>query len=553
MRDAPTSRREVLQSALISGAIAMTTGPAAAATASDAPSRAPAPAPPPSEFDEITIASLQAGMASGKYTSRGLVEHYLQRLEAIDRRGPCLRQVIETNPDALAAADALDAERKAKGPRGPLHGVPVLVKDNIDTADRMTTTAGSLALEGWIPPRDAPLVDGLRKAGAVLLGKANLSEWANIRSSRSSSGWSARGKQCRNPYALDRTPSGSSSGSAAAVASNCCAAAVGTETDGSILSPSSCCSVVGIKPTVGLIPRTGVIPIAHSQDTAGPMARCVADAAALLGAMACADPADEATKAEDARREADYTTFLKKDGLKGARIGVLRAAGAGMRPVVQPLLETALAAMKSQGAEVIDPVEVATLGKFGDAEGTVLRHELKADLNAYLARLPERFPARSLAALIRFNEQHRDREMPYFGQETFERAESLGGLDTPAYQAALAKCRELSRQQGIDATMDKHRLDAIVFLTQGPPTLIDLVNGDYSSGGGNTSLAAMAGYPSLTVPAGYVYGLPVGLSFIGRAWSEAVLIRLAYAYEQATNVRRPPRFLPTAEIPGTAA
>ncbi|HTK74283.1 MAG TPA: amidase family protein, partial [Gemmataceae bacterium] len=366
----------------------------------------------------------------------------------------------------------------------------------------------------------------------------------------SSSGWSGRGGQCRNPYALDRTPSGSSSGSAAAVASNCCAVAVGTETDGSILSPSSCCSIVGIKPTVGLIPRTGVIPIAHSQDTAGPMARTVADAAALLGALAGVDPDDEATHAEGARREADYTAFLKKDGLKGARIGVLRAAEAGMRAAVRPLIETAIEAMKSQGAEVIDPVEVATINKFGDAEGTVLRHELKADLNAYLARLPERFPARTLADLIRFNEQHRDREMPFFGQETFERAESLGGLDTPAYLAALAKCRALSREQGIDATMDKHRLDAIVFLTQGPPTLIDLVNGDYSSGGGNTSLAAMAGYPSLTVPAGYVFGLPVGLSFVGRAWTEGTLIRLAYAYEQATNVRRPPRFLPTAEIPG---
>jgi amidase len=519
-----------------------------AAIASDAPAGGSGHAPAPSEFDEATFASLQAGMASGKYTSRGLVEHYLERLAAVDRQGPCLRQVIETNPDAIAIAEALDAERKAKGPRGPLHGVPVLVKDNIDTADRMTTTAGSLALEGWIPPRDAPLVAGLRKAGAVVLGKSNLSEWANIRSNHSSSGWSGRGGQCRNPYALDRTPSGSSSGSAAAVASNCCAAAVGTETDGSILSPSSCCSIIGIKPTVGLIPRTGVIPIAHSQDTAGPMARCVADAAALLGAMAGVDPEDEATKAEDARREADYTTFLKKDGLKGARIGVLRAAEAGLRPAVRPLIETAIEAMKSQGAELIDPVEVATIGKFGDAEGTVLRYELKADLNAYLARLPERFPARTLAELIRFNEQHRDREMPFFGQETFERAESLGGLDSPAYQAALAKCRELSRRQGIDATMDKHRLDAIVLVTQGPPTLIDLVNGDYSSGGGNTSLAAMAGYPSLTVPAGYVFGLPVGLSFIGRAWSEGVLIRLAYAYEQTTNVRRPPRFLPTAEI-----
>ena len=506
----------------------------------------------PFERDDATIADLQAAMRDGKTTSRSLVERYLSRIAAADRGDRGVNAVLEANPDALAIADALDAERKTKGARGPLHGIPILIKDNIATADRMQTTAGSLALVGATPERDAFVAERLRAAGAVLLGKTNLSEWANFRSTHSSSGWSARGGQCRNPYALDRTPSGSSSGSAVAVAANFCAAAVGTETDGSIVSPAASCSVVGIKPTVGLVSRSGIIPIAHSQDTAGPMARAVADAAALLTALAGVDARDAATAESAGRASADYTKFLDADGLRGARIGVPREQLFGTSAATDALIDDALTLMRQRGAEIVDPAPL-TLGQgAGDAEFEVLLYEFKADLNAYLAELGAPAGARSLEELIAFNERHRAEEMPYFGQEIFVMAQKKGPLTEAAYREALAKSKRLARDEGIDATMDKFKLDAIVAPTRRtPPSLIDLVNGD-PSGGGSSRPAAVAGYPHVTVPAGYVRGLPVGISFFGRAWSEPTLIRLAYAFEQASKRRRAPTFAPTANLASKA-
>jgi amidase len=496
--------------------------------------------------EEWGIAALQAEMQRGNLSSRTLVRLYLRRIEALDRRGPALRSVLELNPEALAIAGALDRERKRQGPRGPLHGIPVLLKDNIDTADRMTTTAGSLALEGWIPPEDAFLVQRLREAGVVVLGKTNLSEWANFRGSRSSSGWSGRGGQTRHPYALDRNPSGSSSGSAVAAAAGLCAAAVGTETDGSIVSPANACGIVGIKPTLGLISRSGIIPIAHSQDTAGPMARTVADAAALLGAMTGVDPRDPATAAGQGRGLTDYSRFLDPEGLRGARLGVARQFFGAHRQV-DALMEEALRDLKRQGAALVDLAEIPNLFAFGVTESEVLRYEFKEDVNRYLARLPEGFP-RTLKHLIAFNERKKEREMPYFGQETFIQAEAKGPLTDKAYLDALEKNHRLTRAEGLDLVFTKHRLDAVIAPTGGPAAATDLIYGGSGGLRGPSSIAAVSGYPHLTVPAGYLFGLPVGLSLIGPAWSEGRLIELAYGYEQATRHRKPPRFLPAARF-----
>ncbi len=503
--------------------------------------------PTPFDLEEVTISQLKAGLRSGAQTSVGLVEKYLARIEELNRKGPELRAVIEVNPDAHAIADALDAELKEKGPRGPLHGIPILLKDNVATADRMTTTAGSLALEGSIPPRDAFIAERLRAAGAVLLGKANLSEWANFRSTRSTSGWSSRGGQCRNPYALDRDPSGSSSGSAVAVAANLCAAAVGTETDGSIVSPANACGIVGIKPTLGLLSRSGIIPIAHSQDTAGPMARTVADAAILLAAMTGVDERDEATKASRGKALPDFAELLDPKALKGARIGVFHPRSLDDNPLTNRVLAEAAAVLKNRGAVIVDPVKIVLNGDIGDSEYDVLLYEFKADLNRYLTELGKAAPVRSLKEAIEFNERHKDRVMPYFGQEIFHQAEEKGPLTEAAYKKALETCRRLSRKEGLDAALAANKLDALVAPAGGPAWLIDLVNGDSPTGGSST-LPAVSGYPNVTVPAGFAFGLPMGISFIGPAWSDAKLIKFAYAFEQATRARKAPRFLPTAEV-----
>jgi amidase len=498
-------------------------------------------------LEEATIAGLQDMMASGRQTAESLVELYLERIDRIDRRGLGLNAVIQTNPDALAIARELDRERREKGPRGPLHGIPVLIKDNIDTADAMETTAGSLALLGSKPARDAFIVGRLREAGAVILGKTNLSEWANFRSTRSTSGWSGRGGQTKNPYALDRNPSGSSSGTGAAISANLAAVGIGTETDGSIVSPSSCCGLVGLKPTVGLVSRSGIVPIAHSQDTAGPMARTVSDAATLLGAIAGPDERDPATQASGVRLFKDYREFLKPGGLRGARIGVLRARAFNFDKRLDPILDNAIAAMKREGAEIVDPVEFPTLGKTDDAEYEVLLTEFKAGLEAYFADRPG-CAVRTLDDLAAFDVKNAAREMPFFGQEIVEQAAKKGPLTDKAYLDALAKCRELMREKGIDAVLAEHNLDALIALTNGPAHLTDLVNGD-SFSGSSSSPAAVAGYPTITLPAGYVFGLPVGVSLIGKAWSEPELIRLAYGLEQALAMRKVPRLLPTAELP----
>lgn len=505
------------------------------------------PAPPPAfELDELTITELQQGLQSGKYTSRQLVEKYSDRISDIDKKGPALTSVIEMNPDAEQIAAALDRERKERGPRGLLHGIPILIKDNIDTKDRMMTTAGSLALVGAKPFRDAFVAQKLREAGAVILGKTNLSEWANFRSTKSSSGWSARGGQTKNPYSLERNPCGSSSGSGAAVAANLCAAAIGTETDGSIVCPSSANSLVGIKPTIGLVSRAGIIPIAHSQDTAGPMTRTVSDAAIILGVLAGIDPRDEATNASRGQSVTDYTKFLDKDGLRGMRLGVARKHF-GFNERVDKLMTDLLDEMKKLGAVLVDPADIPTTGKFDDSEFEVLLYEFKADLNAYLAGLGPQAPVRSLKDVIAFNEKNRDREMPYFGQDIMTKAEAKGSLTSKAYLAALRKNHLLTRTQGIDFVMKKNRLDALIAPTGGPSWPTDWINGDHFTGG-YSSASAVAGYPHITVPAGYVFGLPVGISFFGGAFSEPKLFKIAYAFEQATRARRTPQFLERARF-----
>jgi amidase len=462
-----------------------------------------------------------------------LTEAYLARIDTVD---PTLRSVLETNPDALEIADAMDAERGSNLVRGPLHRIPVLVKDNIDTADRMKTTAGSFALGDARPARDAFLVERLRDAGAVILGKANLSEWANFRSTRSSSGWSARAGQCRNPNALDRSPCGSSSGSGVAVSANLCAVAVGTETDGSIVCPSSVNGIVGIKPTVGLVSRSGVVPVSHSQDTPGPMARTVADAAALLTALAGVDERDAATAG--ARVEPDDAAFLDPNGLSSARIGVARKL-AGFNDRVDRLFENALAAMRELGAEMVDPADILHTDELEEPELQVFLYEFKTDLEAYLGSLGPSQPYRTFADLISFNGEHANVEMPYFGQELFEKAAEKGPLTEPAYLEALATCGRLSRDEGIDAVMNEHRLDALVAPSNAPAWRIDYANGDHYVGG-NSTPAAVAGYPSVRIPMGFAFDLPIGISFMGRAWSEGKLILLASAFEHATRHRRPP-------------
>ncbi len=499
-----------------------------------------------SEFDEITVGELAGGLKSGKYTARSIAEHYIARIKEIDKNGPGVNSVIELNPDALSIADSLDRELKDKGARGPLHGIPVLIKDNIDTADKMETTAGSLALLGSKPVKDSYVAKQLREAGALILGKTNLSEWANIRSTHSTSGWSGRGGLTKNPFALDRNCSGSSSGSGAAASSNFCAVAIGTETDGSVVSPSSITGLVGIKPTVGLVSRAGIIPISHSQDTAGPMCRTVRDAAILLSAIQGVDPEDEATKAKGRKAFADYTKFLDADGLQGARIGVVRKYF-GFLPQVDDVIEDSLKVLKDKGAVLIDPVEIDAIGKVDDSEMTVMMYELKADMKKYLKHRGPGTKMHTLEDLIEFNKKHEKEEMPFFKQELFLRAAKTGSLKDKKYLAALEKDHRLTRKEGIDAVMDKYKLDALVSPTDGPAWMTDLVDGDHFLGG-SSQLAAVAGYPHITVPAGFVFGLPIGISFYGRAWSENVLLKIAYGFEQATKVRKPPKFLPTAEL-----
>ena len=504
------------------------------------------------DLEEKTIVELQAAMQVGQLMAQTLVEYYLARIEAIDQTGPQLRSVIELNPEALAIAEALDAERADRGPRGPLHGIPILLKDNIDTDDRMLTTAGSLAMISSRPEQDATVVTKLRQAGAVILGKTNLSEWANFRSTNSTSGWSGRGGQTLNPYLLTHNPCGSSSGSGVAISANLAVVSLGTETDGSIVCPSSVNGIVGIKPTVGLTSRAGVIPIAHSQDTIGPMARTVADAAIVLGVLTGVDPRDPATEASAGKFLTDYTPFLDPDGLRGARIGVPREVYFGYNAEVDEVIETAIEAMRAAGAEIIDPADIPTAQAMSDrsSELEVLAYEFKADLNQYLAgRVPHPdYPAepipRTLAELIAFNEANADTEMPHFQQELFEIAQAKGSLTDEVYLEALETNHRLSRQEGLDAVMAEYNLDALVAPTGPPAWPTNQARGDKYQGG-SSSPAAMAGYPLITVPAGFVSGLPVGLTLMGRVFDEATLIKLAYAFEQATKVRKPPKFKST--------
>ena len=500
----------------------------------------------PFELDETTIADLQAGMRSGRYTARSITELYLGRINEIDKQGPSVNAVIELNPDALAIADELDKERASGHVRSPMHGIPVLIKDNIGTSDKMTTTAGSLALEGSIPVRDSYVAQKLRESGAIILGKTNLSEWANFRSSRSTSGWSGRGGQTLNPYALDRNPSGSSSGSGVAAAANLCAVSIGTETNGSIVGPSTYNGIVGIKPTVGLIGRTGIIPISYNQDTAGPMARTVSDAVVLLSCLTGIDPLDDMTRQSEGRSHKDYTAFLDPNGLRGKRIGIARNY-AGFHNEVDSLFEEAVQAMKDSGAIIVDPANIESRGKLGDAGYEVMLYEFKDGINRYLTSLGNGVEVKSLADLIKFNEKNRAREMPWFEQEIFIKAQERGDLSTPEYLDALKRTQRLSREEGIDSTLRKHNLNAIVAPTGGPAHITDWINGDHFLGG-SSSPAAQSGYPNITVPCGFIHGLPVGISFFSTAYSEPVLLSIAYAYEQTTKRRKAPGFLERVDL-----
>lgn len=523
-------RRDFVRLGLAATAVAGASTSAGAATA-------------PSSILDAGVLEQQAAMNAGRLTSKSLVSQYLARIAAIDKRGPRLNSVIELNPDALSIAAAMDSERAAGKLRGPLHGIPVLLKDNIATGDKMSTSAGSLALAGVRATRDAHVAAQLRAAGAVIIGKTNLSEWANMRSTHSTSGWSARGGLTKNPYALDRNTSGSSSGSGAAIAASLATLAVGTETDGSIVSPASICGLVGIKPTLGLISRSGIIPIAASQDTAGPMTRTVADAALMLAAMAGADPTDEATRGI---KLANYAKALDKNGLKGMRLGVARnffGSGDG----VDGVIEKELAVLKAQGAILVD-VKVPNIDKYGDSETEVLLYEFKPGLEAYLAGYSPHAPIKNMTDLVAFNAKHSDKEMAFFAQEHLVKSEAKGALADKEYREALANNHRYSRAEGIDQVMKEHQLDALVAPTGGPAWLTDFINGDHYGGSFSTP-AAVAGYPHITVPAGYTNGLPIGLSFVGGAWSEAALIRMAYAYEQATLHRRAPRFPASVNLP----
>jgi amidase len=538
------SRRAFLRAGAATAAAAsagLVAGPAAQAAAQAGSGSFEDPGP--SDLIEVTIAELQARLSSGQLTSRELVQRYLDRIEAIDRSGPRVNSVLQVNPEAEDIAQGLDDERRKKGARGPLHGIPIMIKDNIDTHDRMHTTAGSLALLGSTPPLDATVAARLRAAGAVLLGKLNLSEWANFRSSNSSSGWSGRGGQCLNPYGLDRSPCGSSSGSGASVAANLCAAALGTETDGSILCPSGVNMVAAIKPTLGLTSRAGVIPISHNQDTVGPFGRTIADAATVLGALVGVDPRDPATSASAGKLFADYTQFLDPKGLQGARIGVIRQVFAGFQDKVDAIYNAAIDAMRHAGAVIVDPADIPTAQEMvstGD-ELTVLLYDFKADLNAYLSLRGDP-QIHTLQDLIDFNNAHASEELPYFGQDIFLSSQAVNLADVSAYQQALANDQRRGRQDGIDAVMNQNMLDALVAPTNSVPWKIDLLDGDHFLGGSSTP-TSLAGYPAINMPAGFSFGLPIGITFMGRAFSEPTLIRIASGFEAATQARKPPQFV----------
>lgn len=493
-----------------------------------------------SDLDEITIAAMKQMLDSGSRTSESIVNIYLERIQKLDREGPSLNSMIEINPDAVLIARQLDAERKSGQIRGPLHGIPVVIKDNIDTADKMLTTAGSLALAKNIAPTDSFIVARLRNAGAVILGKTNLSEWANFRSNRSSSGWSGRGGQTRNPYMTNRNPCGSSSGTGVAVSANLCVAGIGTETDGSIVCPSSINGIVGIKPTLGLCSRSGIIPIARSQDTAGPIARTVTDAAILLGVIAGKDDQDAATLDSEGQVFDDYTRFLDAGGLKGARVGIARNFF-GFHERVDAVMEEVIGILKSAGANIIDPANIEFIKECSEAEFQVLLYEFKDGLNKYLSGINPDVPVRTLEDIIKFNDENASAELKYFGQEILIEAQKKGPLTEAKYLQALANARKYAREAGIDSTMKRRSLDVIIAPTGGPAWVTDLINGDRYLGGSSTP-AACAGYPNITVPAGFVEGLPVGVSFIGRAWSEPQLLKYAFAFEQASKKRKAPEF-----------